>query len=389
MGPRISGTGAVVGKRVVSNAEFVALCKKNDTKTALAGQFADEFKAENKELNAEWIRIRTGIEQRVWIDTWHTRQDGLEGPGITMDAWMQNPSSGINTSDLAAEAARDAIADAGLQPHDIDCSIWASLSADHHFPGLGNYAFDKTGLKAGIPAFSIVQQCSGFIYGVVMAHAFIKSGFYKRVLVVGAEIQSVWQDITTRGRGAAPIFGDGAAAIVFSAADDDSASDILSHTVGSNGNTEPLNVLIHNSACGETWGRDDADYAFIHPNMQGKKVFKHAVRGTVKAINEVLTAAGVTIADINWFVPHQANHNINVAVAGLIGSVVGNRKDDGPLIGDDRWLSNIQKYGNLSAASIPLLIHENIKNQKIKRNDLCVMSAYGSGFNWGALLFRY
>lgn len=387
MGTKISGTGAVVGKRVVSNEEFVALCKKNDNKTELARQFANKAKAENKQINAEWIRMRTGIEQRVWINTWHTRQDGLEGPGITMDEWMKDPSSGINTSDLAAEAARNAIADSGLQPEDIDCSIWASLTADHHFPGLGNYAFDKAGLKAGIPAFSIMQQCSGFIYGAVMAHSFIKSGIYKRVLVVGAEIQSVWQDLTTRGRGTAPIFGDGAAAIIFTSADDD--SDILSHTVGSNGNTEPLNVLIHNSASGETWGRSDADYAFTHPNMQGNKIFKHAVKGTVASISKVLAAAGVVIKDINWFVPHQANHNINVVAAAFLGSEVENRKGNVPILKDDRWLSNIQKYGNLSAASIPLLIHENIKNNKIKRGDLCVMSAYGAGLNWGALLFRY
>lgn len=105
MGTRISGTGAVVGKRIVSNEEFVSLCSKNDDKTSLAREFADKVKAENKETSAEWIRVRTGIEQRVWIDTWHTRQDGLEGPGITMDQWVKDPSSGINTSDLAAEAA--------------------------------------------------------------------------------------------------------------------------------------------------------------------------------------------------------------------------------------------------------------------------------------------
>lgn len=134
-----------------------------------------------------------------------------------------------------------------------------------------------------------------------MAHAFIKSGIYKQILVVGAEIQNVWQDLTTRGRGAAPIFGDGAGAIVFSAVED--ASDILSHTVGSNGNTEPLNVLVHNGACGETWGRSDADYAFILPNMQGNKVFKHAVRETVASISEVLTAAGLAMENVNWFLP--------------------------------------------------------------------------------------
>ncbi len=387
MGTKIIGSGAVVGKRTVSNEEFVEICKRNDDKTELARQFADKVNAEDKETSAEWIRLRTGIEHRVWIDTWHTRHDGLEGPGITMDEWVRDPSSGVNTSDLAAEAARNAIADAGLQPEDIDCSIWASLSADHQFPGLGNYAFDKAGLKPGIPAFSIMQQCSGFIYAVVLAHAFIKSGIYKQILVVGAEIQSVWQDLTTRGRGAAPIFGDGAAAIVFSAAED--ASDILSHTVGSNGNTEPLNALVHNSACGETWGRSDADYAFIHPNMQGNKVFKHAIRGTVASISEVLSDAGLAMENVNWFLPHQANYNINVAAAASLGSEVENRKDDLPLLKDDRWLSNIQKYGNLSAASIPLLLHENIKNNNIKRGDLCVMSAYGAGFNWGALLFRY
>ncbi len=387
MKTKISGTGVVLGKRVVTNEEFVELCKKNDEKTELARQFAEKAKAENKETNADWIRMRTGIEQRVWIDTWHTRQDGLEGPGVTMEEWMEDPGAGINTSDLGAEAARNAIADAGLQPEDIDCSIWASLTADHHFPGLGNFAFDKAGLKEGTPAFSIMQQCSGFIYGTVMAHAFIKSGLYKQILVVGAEIHSVWQDLTTRGRGAAPIFGDGASAIIFSASDDD--SDVLSYDLGSNGKTEPLNVLIHNSACGETWGRSDADYLYTHPNMQGNMVFKHAVKGMVGSISEVLKAAGVAAGDVNWFVPHQANHNINVVVAEFLGSEVKYRKDDAPILKDDRWLSNIQKYGNLSAASIPTLIHENIKNSKIKRGDLCVMSGFGAGLNWGSLLFRY
>jgi len=387
MKTKISGTGMVLGKRVVTNDEFVALCKKNDDKTELARQFAQKAKAENKETNADWIRIRTGIEQRVWIDTWHTRQDGLEGPGVTMEEWMENRGACINTSDLAADAARNAIADAGLQPGDIDCSIWASLSADHHFPGLGNYAFDKTGLKEGTPAFSIMQQCSGFIYGTVMAHSFIKSGSYKHILVVGAEIHSVWQDLTTRGREAAPIFGDGAAAIIFSASDDD--SDVLSYCLGSNGDTEPLNVLVHNSACGETWGRIDADYKYIHPNMQGNKIFKHAVKGMVASISEVLGSAGVAAGDVNWFIPHQANHNINVVVAEFLGSEVKYRKDDAPILKDDRWLSNIQKYGNLSAASIPTLIHENLKNGKIQRGDLCVLAAFGAGLNWGAVLFRY
>ncbi|MCP4600204.1 MAG: ketoacyl-ACP synthase III [Proteobacteria bacterium] len=387
MKTRISGTGVVLGKRVVTNEEFVALCKENDNRTELARQFAEKAKADNKETNAEWIRIRTGIEQRVWIDAWHTRKDGLEGPGVTMEEWMEDPGACINTSDLAAEAARNAIADAGLKPEDIDCSIWASLSADHHFPGLGNFAFDKTGLKEGTPAISIMQQCSGFLYGAVMAHSFIKSDLYKNILVVGAELQSVWQDLTTRGRGTAPIFGDGASAIVFSAGDDE--SDILSYCLGSNGNTESLNVLIHNGACGEIWGRSDADYPYTHPNMQGNKVFKHAVKGTVASIGEVLEAAGVAVGDVNWFIPHQANHNINVVAAGFLGSEVENRKDDAPILKDDRWLSNIQKYGNLSAASIPTLIHENIKNDKIKRGDLCILSAFGAGFNWGALLFRY
>ncbi len=387
MGIRVCGTGAVVGARSVSNEEFVEICRENDKRTESAREFAKKAKDENKETDPSWILKRTGIKERVWIDNWHLRNDGLEGPGITLEQWEEDPTSGINTSDLAAEAAIKAIEDAGLTPEDIDCSIWASLTADHHFPGLGNYAFDKTGLKNGTPAFSIMQQCPGFIYGASMAHSFIKAGVYKNILVVGAEIQSVWQDLTTRGRGAAPIFGDGAAAFVFSSSDDD--SDILSSQLGSNGNTEPLNVLAHSSACGETWGRSDSEYRYTHPYMLGGRVFKHAVKGTIASINEILETAQKTYNDVNWFIPHQANHNINAVVAGSLGSEVEVRKDDTPLIKDERWLSNIEKYGNLSAASIPLLFHENIKSGRIKRGDLCVMAAYGAGFNWGAMLLKY
>jgi 3-oxoacyl-[acyl-carrier-protein] synthase-3 len=174
---------------------------------------------------------------------------------------------------------------------------------------------------------------------------------------------------------------------VFSSSDDD--SDILSCKLGSNGDTDSLSTLVYSSACGETWGRSDSDYRYTHPEMLGTKVFKCAVKGIKVSINEILETAQKNYDDVDWFLPHQANHNINAFVASSLGSEVEVRTDDAPLIKDKRWLSNIEKYGNLSAASIPMLFHENIKNGKIKRGDLCVMAAYGAGFNWGGMLLRY
>ena len=264
---------------------------------------------------------------------------------------------------------------------DIDYIVFATLSADYFFPGSGVVLQDMLGCDT-IGALDVRNQCSGFVYAMSVANAFIKSGTYKNILVVGAEIHSFGLDFTDAGRGVSVIFGDGAGAVILSASEDESAGDILSFNMHSEGKyAEELAVKFPGSKYGYTdlllkedtnITRDD-----IFPHMNGNYVFKHAVTRFPETMIEALSAAGKTVEDLDMFIPHQANLRISQYVQQKFG------------LPDEKVFNNIMKYGNTTAASIPIALSEAIEQGKVKRGDLVLLSAFGSGFTWGSVLFNY
>ena len=329
---RILGLGTYVPPRVVTNHD---LMKIMDT-------------------THEWIVERSGVEERRWVD----------------------PEEGNST--MGVKAARAAIADAGIEPGDIDCIIYATLSPDYFFPGCG--VLVQRGLGLGhVPAFDIRQQCSGFVYGLQMADAFIRTGQYKKILLIGGEVHSRGLDQSTRGRTITVLFGDAAGAAVIGASDDP-ARGILGSRMHSDGTeAECLAMQFPGMAPGREVfvTRDDVDTGRIFPNMDGQKVFKTAVKRMPEVVQEVLAEQGLSVSDIDMLIPHQANLRINEMVAKLLR------------IDESKVHNNIQKYGNTTAATIPLCLEEARALGKIKPGDLVCAVAFGSGFTWGSVLMRW
>jgi 3-oxoacyl-[acyl-carrier-protein] synthase-3 len=304
----------------------------------------------------EWIRERTGIEERHWVPV----------------------GKGIGSSDLGVEAAKKALAEAGLEPKDIQLVVFATLSPDAHFPGTGVFLQRKLGVPAGAAVLDVRQQCTGFVYGLAVADQFIKTGMYDRVLVVGAEVHSTGLDLSTRGRDVSVIFGDGAgAAVLMPAVDDESY--ILSTHLHADGNfAEQLWVSYPSSAihpqCSADYIKDHPD--IVWPKMVGRQVFKHAVTRLPEAIFESLVRNGKNIDELKMLIPHQANLRINEFVAKVMG------------LGEDRVHNNIQRYGNTTAASIPLALDEARRLGKVKKGDLTCLAAFGAGFTWASALLK-
>ncbi len=333
---RILGTGSFVPERVVSN---------------------DDLK-QWMETTHEWIEERTGIRERHWVE------------------W----GKGIGSSDLGVEAARRALAEAGMEPQDVQLVIFATLSADHLFPGNGVFLQRKIGMKPGSASLDIRQQCTGFIYGLSVADQFIKTGMFDRVLVVGAEVHSTGLDLTTRGRDVAVIFGDGAGAVVLGPAEEGDPSGIVSTHLHADGNhAEDLWTEYPSSKerpqCGPEAFENGATRQF--PKMKGKQVFKHAVPGMAEAVFEALATNQVNLADLKMLICHQANLRINEY---LQKQVLG--------LPDDRVYNNIQRYGNTTAASIPIAFDECRRTGRVKKGDLVCFAAFGAGFTWGSALIR-
>jgi 3-oxoacyl-[acyl-carrier-protein] synthase III len=327
---RILGIGAYVPPRVVTNAELASMM----------------------ETTNEWIIERTGIEERRWVEP------------------------GEGGSDMAAKAAREAMDRAGVVAKDIDMLIFATLSPDFNFPGGGVFTQRLLGLRE-VPCYDIRQQCTGFIYGLAMADAFIRMGQYKNVLVIGAEVHSTGLDLTTRGRDVSVLFGDGAGAMVVGRATDDTQV-IMSTHLHADG-TEAEILWVESPASGSHPRITEADMAAgkHYPSMQGKKVFKHAVTRMPQAIMEGMVANGLSLADIDMVIPHQANLRINQYVAKMIG------------LPEEKMHNNIQRYGNTTAATIPICMHEAIALGKIKPGDLVCMVAFGAGLTWASAFLRY
>ncbi len=307
------------------------------------------------DTNDAWIRERTGIEERRWAV----------------------PGDGNTTATMGAKAAEVALERAGITAKDIDFIVFATLSPDHYFPGSGVLVQDLLGCNT-VGALDVRNQCSGFVYALTVADQFIKTGMYKNVLVIGSELQSTGMDKSTRGRGISVIFGDGAGAVVLTRSDDESG--ILTNNIHSEGKySKELSVLAPgciNSPVklAEDWDPEDLSY---FPYMNGNFVFKHAVTRFPEAILEGLAELDLTPQDIDLLIPHQANLRISQFIQRRLK------------MKDEQIMNNIQKYGNTTAASIPIALTEAWEQGKIKKGDLIVMAAFGSGFTWGANIIRF
>lgn len=331
----ITGVGHYVPERVVTNHDLAKVMDTND----------------------EWIQERTGIVERRHIE----------------------PGSKISSTDLGVKAAENALKDAGLTAQDIDFILFATLSPDYYFPGNGVLVQKALGCKT-IGAMDIRNQCSGFVYALSTADAFIKAGKYKNILVIGAEVHSFGLDMSDEGRGVSVIFGDGAGAVIVSATEEDRG--IISTNMHSEGEyAEELAVTFPGTKLGWSDLLFEENHGItkkeLYPHMNGNYVFKHAVTRFPESIVEALTEAKLKPEDVDLFVPHQANLRISQFVQKQLG------------FPDEKVFNNIQKYGNTTAASIPIALSEAKAAGKIKQGDTVLMTAFGAGFTWGSVLIKW
>ncbi len=322
------------------------------------GFHVPERVVENDELREwwdtsdEWIRERTGIQQRHWA------------------RWGEEAGS-----DLALKATQNALEHAGLQPTDLDCIIYATLSPDYYFPGSGVFLQRKLGVP-GIPALDIRNQCSGFLYGLSVADAWVRAGQYKRVLLVGAELHSTGMDFTPAGRDISVLFGDGAGAVILGPCDE--GRGILSTHLHADGRgAEQLWAESDASANFPRISHADLDAGKHYAHMNGREVFRNAVVRMPETVREGLEANGLTTTDIDLFIAHQANLRINEFVQKQLG------------LRDDQVYNNIQRFGNTTAATLPIALDEVNRAGRLKENDLLVLTAFGSGWTWGSAIIRW
>jgi 3-oxoacyl-[acyl-carrier-protein] synthase-3 len=314
----------------------------------------NEYLSSRMETNNEWIVERTGIHERRWM----------------------NPAEDT-VANMAAKASRIALQRANLLENDIDFIVFATITPDYFFPGSGVLLQRELGLDGTIAALDIRNACSGFIYALSVADQFIKTGKFKTILVVGAEIQSTALDITTRGRNTAVIFGDGAGACILQAS---AKPGILSTHLHSDGRfAEELYVKDPGSSRPHEERQPDQilDTSTYKVVMNGNQVFKHAVVRFMEVIEEALNANALKTEDISLLVPHQANLRISQYIQGKLG------------LSDCQVYNNIMRYGNTTAASIPIALSEAWAEGKIKENDLICLAAFGRGFTWASALIRW
>ena len=335
----------------------------------------------------EWIVQRTGIrERRVSPDTYRMLLRLAEAPDKA--AFMRevrdqgldgNIDSTLMCADLALEASRAALKNAGLEAEQLDCIIDSSTLPDFAYPHTGCVLQGKFGLTS-TPVFNLQQGCAGFVYGLALADQLIRGGMYRRILVVGAELLSSAFDYTDAGRDMAVLFADGAGAAVLQAEESDPARPrgLISHHLHSDGTM--LDAL-----SGELWGsstfppisKKKIDDGRTRPRMNGRAVFVQAVRRVREVVQECLDANRLQPADVDLYIFHQANLRI-------IEAVTEHYK-----IPATRMFNNIERYGNTAAASVPICLHEALMNGRIKDGDLLMLVAFGTGFSWGATLLRW
>ncbi len=348
------------------------------TKIAGIGSYLPENIVTNDDLTKhmdttdEWIRERTGIEERRYAKK-HKE----------------------TSTTMGVEAAKIAIERAGIKKEDIDFIIFATLSPDYYFPGCGVLLQRELGITAQeVGALDIRNQCSGFVYGLSIADQFIKTGMYKNILLVGAEMHSMGMDFSDDGRNVTVIFGDGAGAIVLQPTEKENQGILTTHLHANGTYAEELAMINPGSHGGYHLGTEKFGYPVsdelgsifvtqkmlddgFAPNMTGQLVFKTAVAKFPEVIKEALTTVGLTSNDIDLFVPHQANLRISQFVQKLLR------------LPDEKVVNNIQKYGNTTAASIPIALCEAWENGRVKEGDLICLAAFGSGFTWGSALLRW
>ena len=302
----------------------------------------------------EWIRQRTGIEQRHWVPE--------EG--------------GVGSSDLALKAAQVALERAGWKPADIDLIIFATLSPDIFFPGSGCLLQDKLGLDS-TPALDIRQQCTGFLYGLTTADAYIRSGLANRILLACAEVHSTGLNISTAGRDVAVIFGDGAACVCVEGIETDKDVGVMGSALHAKGKfAESLMVEAASSKQNPRITEEMLKEGRHYPVMDGKTIFKEAVRSLPAVTREVLEKGGLSLEDVDLFIPHQANMRINQFF------------QQSMKLPEDKVFHNIQRYGNTTAASIPLALDEALEMNIIGDGSLVIFIGLGAGLTWGAVACR-
>jgi 3-oxoacyl-[acyl-carrier-protein] synthase III len=305
------------------------------------------------ETSDEWIRERTGIEQRHWVK-----------PGEEAG------------SDLALEATRKALEAADMDASEIDCIIYATLSPDYFFPGGGVYLQRKLGIK-GVPALDVRNQCTGFVYGLSIADAWIRTGQYKRILLVGAEVHSTGMDFTPSGRDISVLFGDGAGAAILGPTEDEGRGVLSTHLYADGRFAEKLWCESDASARFPRISHEDLDAGRHYPLMEGRDVFKHAVVRMPESVRVALEANQLSLDDVDLLIAHQANLRINEMVGRQLG------------LPEERIYNNIQRYGNTTAATIPIAITEAVEKGLLERGDLLMLTAFGSGFTWASAAVRW
>lgn len=329
---RITGVGRYLPEKVVTNNDLAQMMDTSD----------------------EWIRERSGIEERRFFE-------------LGKDT----------TANMGTRAALMALKNAGLQPDDVDFIVFATLSPDYDFPGSGVLVQRELGIRE-VGALDVRTQCTGFVYGLSVADQFIKTGMYDTVLVIGSEIHSSGLDMTTRGRSVSVLFGDGAGAVVLQATEEKERGILSTHLHAEGKYAEELAVLdVGSSRSIPRMKPEMIEEGTIFPIMNGNYVFKHASTRFPEAVMEALNKNGYAPQDLNLLIPHQANLRISQMVQKQLN------------LRDDQVFNNIMKYGNTTAASIPIAMSEAWEQGRINEGDLVCLAAFGSGFTWASALMRW
>jgi len=327
----ITAVGKYLPERVVPNAEIAPCLGVTD----------------------EWIIQRAGVRERRFAE------------------------SGVGSARLGANAAKEALAQAKRSPDDIDCIICATLTPDRTFPGNGMFIQSYLEMHNHCPVYDIGIQCSGFIYALSMAHAFIQSGMYQRILVIGCEQHSSMMEMQPRSRDVSVLFGDGAGAVIVEAGNDASRGIVAVETHAEGRYADCL--WIPDGMCVNAPRMTQAmfDEGTWFPKMKGATVQKHAIKRMPEVVRSVVHQAGIRLDDVKLLICHQAN----LRLVELIGGTLG--------VGPERMLNNIDRYGNTTSASIPICLAEAVETNRIAARDYVVLVGFGSGFAWGAVLLRW
>jgi len=327
---KIAGVGVYVPDRVVTNDDLSRLMDTSD----------------------EWIVQRTGVRERRYAP------DGMSG------------------ADMAEKAFAGALAQAKLDKSQIEAIVSATLSPDHVCPGMACFIQEKLGLNGGA-VLDIRNQCTGFLHAMAVADAWIKSGLFKTILIAGTEIHSTALDFTTRGRDVTVLFGDGAGVMIVQAADEPNRGVVAVDLHGDGKHAGALAFDVPGHALHPRLTHKMFDERRFYPQMKGPIVYLHAIHRMPETMEACCAKAGVTIADVDFWVLHQANLRINEFVCNKLG------------IPPEKTLHNIHKYGNTTAATLPLIVHEALGKKLIEPGMLVGFAAFGAGFTWGAMLMRW